>query len=301
MKKRVISVFLILAILASCLMVGCSNKDAQEQRMKGSKNVTINKNINSDYAIVMDITNNHVVFEKKAREKTKVASLVKIMTGIVVIENLKDLDKKIRLSPKVSSYLSNNGSGASHFQEGENPTGRDLIYGMLFNSAAECCLALAEEVSGSEPAFLKLMNNKAKELGMKDTTFGNTIGNDDPPCYTTVYDMAVLLKYALKNKTFKRVVTDSTYTIDSTNLNKESRTIENDTLALFEGDLAGVIGGKIGNTEEAELCLATYAKVNGIEYIGITSHAASTLINNNGHIDDARTLYNAIGASGQGK
>jgi len=179
---------------------------------------------------------------------------------------------------------------------GEKVTARDLLYGILYRSGAECCLTMAGKVSGSEQKFVKLMNEKAKEIGMAHTSFGNCIGLEKPACFTTVSDMSKLLCYALKNKTFREIYASDYYVIKPTNKSKTARIIKNRAVELFGADRAGVIGGKTGYTPAAEFCLTTIAKIGKREYICISAHA----VKRKGHllpqVDDARTVYRAIKA-----
>src|SRR5699024_6501471 len=127
-------------------------------------------------------------------EKIYPASLTKIMTAIVAIENLPDLDEQIYLSEDMFEKLYSENASMAGFLPNEKVAAIDLIYGALLPSGAESCIGLADAIAGSEKSFVKLMNEKAEELGMNDTHFTNSTGLHDRNHYTTVNDIAKLLK-----------------------------------------------------------------------------------------------------------
>lgn len=255
---------------------------------------SIDVDVFSDYMIVLDLTHNKVLFKKSADEKTRPASLAKMMTALVVIENTEDFDARLKIPHDIYSYLNGSGIAVAGFEDGEQLTVEDLLYGMLYKSGAECCLTLARNTAGSEAEFVKMMNEKAQEIGMKHTTFGNCIGLDYPACYTTARDWMRLTRYALKNEHFRKIFASTSYQIEPTNKCDETRTIQNAAVRRFGADRAGVFGGKLGNTAQAQLCLASIAKIGGGEYVCISMHAQRTEERYNPHVDDARAVYKQI-------
>ena len=185
------------------------------------------------------------------------------------------------------------------FLLGEKVTLKDLLYGTLLPSGAECCLALADRIAGSESKFVNLMNSKAKELGMNNTLFCNSTGLHNANHYSTVEDMAKLLKYALKNKEFRTIFTSRQYSISATNLHPDGLTFYSTMFSsMNDTEVVGgnVIGGKTGYTDEAGLCLASLAQIDGKEYIFVSAKAKGDHQTQPYHILDASNVYNQVGS-----
>lgn len=183
------------------------------------------------------------------------------------------------------------------FQAGETATVRDLLYGAMLPSGAECCEALAREVSGSEEAFVARMNQKAAELGMTGTHFCNPTGLHDPEHVSTVRDMARLTKAALQNETFRKLFTTERYTVPATNCHPQGFTMHSTLLSQLDGTelhSGRILGGKTGYTGEAGLCLASLAEVKGREYILVTAGAGGNHSTAPYHIEDAVTVYRRV-------
>jgi len=254
-------------------------------------------NLYSSNAILIRLKDNTVLMEKNSDEKIYPASLTKMMTAIVAIENLPDLNEKIELTWSMFEGLYQANASMAGFQAGEKVSAIDLLYGVMLPSGAESCIALADYIAGSEQNFVKLMNQKAKELGMKNTHFENTTGLHHDKHYTTVKDLAVLLSYALKNDTFWHVFTSPSYFVSPTNKHPEGITFYS-TLYEKLGNqniLGGeILGGKTGYTDKAGLCLASLAKVYEEDYILITAGAKGNHYSEQHNITDAITVYNSI-------
>lgn len=168
-------------------------------------------------------------------------------------------------------------------------------------SGAECCMAFADRIAGSEEAFVDMMNEKAAEMGMKNTHFCNATGLHDPDHYSTVKDISVLLRYALQYEDFRQAFSSSRYTTQPTNLHPDGFTFLSTMFRYMDsaGVVGGeIIGGKTGYTEEAGLCLASLAEVSGKEYILVTAKAKGTHRTEQFHILDAVDVYSQIGESG---
>ena len=167
----------------------------------------------------------------------------------------------------------------------------------LLPSGAECCEALAREVSGSEEAFVARMNQKAAELGMTATHFCNPTGLHDPEHVSTVRDMARLTEAALQNETFRKLFTTERYTVPATNCHPQGFTMHSTLLSQLDGTelhSGRILGGKTGYTGEAGLCLASLAEVKGREYILITAGAGGNHGTAPYHIEDAVTVYRRV-------
>lgn len=156
----------------------------------------------SRHAILLDAQSGRVLAQKRADERTAPASLTKMMTVLLAIETEPDLDKQVTLPEDIFPALQTEKASMAGFVPDETVTVRDLLYGAMLPSGAECCEALAQLVSGSEENFAALMNQKAAELGMKNTHFTNATGLTDTEHYSSAADMAKLLQAALHNTTF---------------------------------------------------------------------------------------------------
>lgn len=246
----------------------------------------------SPYSILADGNSGTVLAQHHAQHKIYPASLTKIMTAVVAIENTDDMNQVITLPQDIFQQLYAENASLAGFEPGEQVQLKDLLYGILLPSGAECCLAFANHISGSEEAFVKLMNQKAKDLGMKHTHFCNSTGLHNKRHYSTVKDISILLQYALKNDVFRSAFTSTQY--NATNgLTLYSTLFQNMQNAEITG--GEIIGGKTGYTKQAGLCLASAANVNGKEYILVTAKAAGTHQTKQFHILDAIYVYNQIG------
>ncbi|HHY81174.1 MAG TPA: D-alanyl-D-alanine carboxypeptidase [Clostridiales bacterium] len=254
--------------------------------------------LNSSNAILIRLKDNTVLMQKNSEEKIYPASLTKMMTAIVAIENLHDLNEKIKLTESMFKRLYEANASMAGFQPGEQARAIDLLYGVMLPSGAECCIALADHIAGSEQNFVKLMNQKAKALGMKNTHFENTTGLHNKNHYTTVKDMAVLLSYALQNDTFRETFTTFRHSTPPTNKHPGGITYYSTLYerlgnqSIIDGQ---ILGGKTGYTDEAGLCLASLAKVGKQEYILITAGAEGDNKSEQYNIIDAIKVYNSIG------
>ena len=180
---------------------------------------------------------------------------------------------------------------------GETVTVRDLLYGAMLPSGAECCEALARRVSGSEEAFVSLMNQKAQELEMLNTHYANPTGLTAPDHKTTVTDLAKLLCAALNNETFRTVFTTEAYTSTATPQHPEGLTFSSTLLSRLNGEeIPGgkILGGKTGYTSAAGLCLASLAEIGGREYLLITLDAPGDHSTEPFHIQDAVRVYRRL-------
>lgn len=253
--------------------------------------------LHSPHALLMEKDSNRILDSFHADEKIYPASMTKMMTAIIAIETLKDLDQKITVPEAIFPYLYAENASQAGFWEGETASVRDLLYGVLLPSGAECCLTLAYEIAGSEEKFVYLMNQKASELGMEHSHFVNTTGLHDDDQYTTCEDMAILFKFALQNKDFKEIVSTKKYTTAPTTYHPDglsfTSTIYN-SLKNIDSDYE-ILGGKTGYTGPAGQCLASYANVDGIDYVLITAKADGARVSKPYHVIDAITAYQQIG------
>lgn len=269
----------------------------QETRIYEEFNEITTDDLYSSNAILISLDDNEILLDKSSDEKIYPASLTKIMTAIVAIENLPDLDEQIYLSEDMFEKLYSENASMAGFLPNEKVAAIDLIYGALLPSGAESCIGLADAIAGSEKSFVKLMNEKAEELGMNDTHFTNSTGLHDRNHYTTVNDIAKLLKYALQNDIFREVYTSKRHTTKATNLRSDGITFQSTMFRKMKTDNVNngtIKGGKTGYTGEAKLCLASLAEIDGKEYILVTANADGSPYTEQFNILDAFTVYNQV-------
>ena len=256
--------------------------------------------LNSPNAILIRLKDDAVLMQKNSEEKIFPASLTKMMTAIVAIEDLPDLKEEIKLTDSTFQGLYETDASMAGFKPGEEVKAIDLLYGALLPSGAECCVALADRIAGSEQDFVERMNQKAAELGMYNTHFENSTGLHDENHYTTVKDLSVLLSYALQNDTFREIFTSSRHFTLPTNKHPDGITFystmfeELSKQNIVDGE---ILGGKTGYTNEAGLCLASLAKVGKQEYILISAGAKGDHQSEQYNITDALAVYDSMGKS----
>lgn len=247
----------------------------------------VDLNLVSDYALLVNLTTNEVIYEKNAHQRTYPASLTKMMTVLVAIEHR--VDGPITIDVDYNA-LAAEGAAIAGFVNGESVSYDDLLYGTMLPSGADAALMIAKVVAGSEEEFVALMNEKAQELGMKDTHFTNVVGLHDDNHYSTPWDLAILEKVALRNEEFREIFSAKSYTTKSlSRLTFTSRMFDRMEDSIFDG--GEVLGGKTGYTEEAALCLASYATDGKNEYALVTTHANGNPYTPQYHVLDALKAY----------
>lgn len=223
--------------------------------------------------IVMDLDSGRILYEKNANQKRLIASITKIMTAIVAIEE-GDLTEKITVGEEVLSMYGTN----IYVEVGEKMKLRDLLYGLLLRSGNDASVVIAKAIAGSEEKFVNLMNKKAQEIGMKNTIFKNPHGLDEETeNYSTAYDMALLSKYAYKNKTYRNIVSTDKYEV-STGKKTYLWYNRNKLLTTYEY----CTGGKNGYTPRAGKTLVTTASKKWLN-LTIVTLSDGDIYNN--HID----------------
>lgn len=256
--------------------------------------------LNSRNAVLMDLEAGEILADKGADEKVYPASLTKIMTAVLAVENIPDLQESITVPDGIFPGLYAEGASLAGFCPGEEAVGMDLLYGVLLPSGAECCLTLAGRIAGSEEAFVDMMNEKAGELGMDGTHFTNSTGLQDENHYSTVRDISTLLRYALENETFRQVFTSSRHSTSPSACHPEGFTFVStmfQEMSSAQVNGGEILGGKTGYTKDAGLCLASLAVIDGKEYILVTAHANGNHETKQYHVQDAVKVYDQIGKS----
>lgn len=232
--------------------------------------------ISSPSAIVIDSINGRVLYEKNGYEKRNIASLTKILTAIVTLENVK-LDEVVTIKTSSSSI----GGSTVGMSKGDEITVKALMYGMLMCSGNDCAYALAEYVGGDIETFAKLMTEKAKEVGAKDSNFKNPHGLDVEGHYSTAYDMALITRYALNNQVINEIVGTESTTIQ---FGKTVKTFSNTNRLLRTYSNAD--GVKTGFTNGANRCLIASATKDELRVIAVVLGSETTDI----RFNDAKTL-----------
>lgn len=262
MKKAWIS------LIVSALIVFITVKDTEAK--------SIELNIQSPSAILMDKDTGTVIFDKNSHEKLPPASMTKIMTMILIMEEIEKgtlrWDEKVRTSAKAASM----GGSQIFLEEGEEMTVEDLMKAIAIASANDASVALAERIAGTEEAFVKRMNEKAKELGLKNTHFKNATGLPEKNHYSTAFDMAIMAKELLKHEEitkFTSIYED--YLRENTD--KKFWLVNTNRLVKFYD---GVDGLKTGYTSEAKYCLTATAKRGNFRVISVVMGAKNTKTRN---------------------
>ena len=274
MKKSFINnLFICLLLLLSLSMIFSPFVNAEEEI----------PDIASPSALLMDYSSGKILYEKNINEKRYPASLTKIMTAIIVLENCELSDIATVSYDAVMSLSS--GYVTANLQIGEELTVEQLLYVLMVGSSNDAAIVLAEHVSGSVEKFADLMNEKAKELGCTSTNFVNPNGAHDENHYSTAYDLALMARYAMQNETFRTLVSTTSYTLPITNkYDREDRIFRttNSLLHLDTSDRADnyyyqyATGIKNGFTTPAGNCLIASANKNNLELITVVLGAGQT-------------------------
>lgn len=223
-----------------------------------------------------NLDQNYVIFNKNSTKRVPIASLTKIITCMVVLEECKDLEEEVAASASALAKLRGTNSSTAGTKAGEILTVRQLLNLMMVRSANEAALILAEHFGGGDiSAFVAKMNEFAERLGCENTHFVNPHGLDAENHYSTAEDLAVIIKYCLQNDTFREIVAQPEYTIEATNKRKETRYINTNNLLNVNSSFyyEPCKGIKTGSTTQAGYCLASYATKNGYTYLCIIMNA----------------------------
>ncbi|MCC8164323.1 MAG: D-alanyl-D-alanine carboxypeptidase [Lachnospiraceae bacterium] len=233
----------------------------------------------AESAIVMEASTGVILYAKSIDEQHYPASITKIMTVLLALENL-ELDEEVTFS-HTAVYTVEAGSSSIARDEGEILTVEECLYAIMLESANECANAIAEQVSGSIDAFVDLMNERAAELGCTGTHFTNANGLPDEEHYTTSHDMALITQEAIKYEEFRKISVTARYTLRATN-KKEEELVMNNHHYMISGNVSTsylddtVFAGKTGYTVAAQNTLVTCATRNGMDLIVVTMQTQGT-------------------------
>ena len=289
MRKRLSICFFCIILIFSCFSVSVS-----AFKPTGFE-------VNAEGALIASLDTGEVIYSKNADKKLYPASLTKIMTAVILLENTEDLDKEIiTVSYDAVHALDGTGSSMGGLFIDEQITARQALYMLMVKSANKCANAVAEHYGGSISGFIGMMNAKAEELGMTGTHYANAHGLHDPEHYTTVNDMYALVKHALSFSVFKEVTSTIRYNMAPTNKSPErllATTVflqdrHNAASASYYYPYAS--GIKTGYTDEAGRCLVSTASKGGYNYVCVLMN--STVRNDRGALvryefPDTQKLY----------
>ena len=249
----------------------------------------VNFNMFSGHALLINLTTGDILFEHASDVRVYPASLTKIMTVLLGIEQAYGATMTVRAD--FAQLIYDNASIVG-FEYGEQRLASEIFHGAMLPSGADATATIAYHVGGSYHGFVGLMNEKAQSLGMYDTHFMNASGLHHPNHYTTAYDIAILLSHALENSTFRTIFTTRVYSFINRSGEEQymhSTLFSNLWATEFEG--GEIVGGRTGFTYAAGRCLATLATNGYDEFILITLGANSIDEDGRTHIADAFTIY----------
>ncbi len=243
--------------------------------------------------INLDDASYPVVAQKNADEKLYPASLTKIVTTMVVLNNVKDLQAKTKMSQAAFDATLGTGAQVAGISVGDEHTIDELLYLTMVYSACDACQILAEYVSGTSAAFVDAMNKYVESLGCKNTHFTNPDGLHDSNHYTTARDMATITLAALKNSDFVKYSTTTEIKYGDLNLGHTNLMLHQGYLTYYYEYAQGI---KTGSTEQAEYCVITKASKDGYNYLAVVLKSPQQKINGESYetkcsFVDAKSLF----------
>ena len=267
--------------------------------------------IQSNNAVLVELGSYQAIAEKDADAKIYPASMTKVMTLLVACENVTSLTKKLTVTQEAIDYKSAQGGSGLLVDSslGDAFTIEDLLYILSYDSDTIACLLLAKEIAGSEAAFVDMMNAKARSLGLTSTHFTNSTGLHNEEHYSTCREMAAIMAYALDNTLARRILLSiETKSFKAYKGNTDEKTVtyyaspdwyQTDGGTRFKGNVkletVTVKGGKTGYTDEAGVCLVSYAESNstGKCYINvIVGKPKGSGVKESVSVADVKCIYN---------
>ncbi len=246
---------------------GSAEKSSEDDLWPGGPQIV------GEAGILMEVSTGTILYEKNIHQTYYPASITKILTVLVAIENC-DLEELVTV-PHEAVYMEDKGSHIA-LDEGEQITVKDCLYGIMLASANDAAYALAVHVGGSIDGFAQMMNDKAKELGCVDSHFTNPHGLPDENHVSSAYDMALITRAALSYDVFREIASTTYYEIPATELQKDQIPMSNHHKMLTAGKYhyEGAFAGKTGYTTVALNTLVTCAKRDDMELICVTMKTA---------------------------
>lgn len=256
---------------------------------------TVFPSLSSRCFLLTELSSGCEIAAQNAQDRIYPASMTKIMTALLAIERTADFSVVVTVPVDIFDAIYAADASTAGFEPGESATLEELLYGILLPSGSECCLTYARFIAGSEEAFVQLMNERAQELGMNDTHFDNCTGLPSENHYSTVRDMSILLRYALSNDTFRQVITSASFSVSPSAVHPDGFTLQSTLFHALQQvpvpEGVTVLGGKTGHTDQAGLCLASFALAGGREYMLVTADAPGSDDTPPYHVMDAVSVY----------
>lgn len=255
--------------------VVCRFEETEDTAFIGAEEVI------STHAILVDESSDTIIASKNTKERILPASMTKVLTVLVAAEQIPEekLDDTFEMTLEITDYAYVNDCSSVGFLDGEKVPIRDLFYGTVMHSGGDAALGLAYYVAGSQEAFVELMNQKLEALGIADSThFTNCVGLYDEAHYSTVYDMAVIMKAAVQNDFCREVMSKHIYTTKPTTQHPEGIEISNWFLRKIEDKDTGgeVLCAKTGYIVQSKNCAVSYeTAAGGTPYICVTACSTS--------------------------
>ena len=275
MKKKIIAVILALFVLFAI--------PASAYELTGYE-------LHSSAVMLVSMDTGEVLYTENENEIRYPASITKLMTAIVMVENIADLDNTyITYTKTANNLILGTGSVVYNLQIGEKMKARDALASLLISSHGDVAYAIAEHVGGSIPKFVDMMNAKAAEMGLANTKYENPVGLHHDEHYTTAADIYKLAKYAFEIDVIKEMASKATYKMGATDVHGE-RTISNSNLMINPNSnvyYQPAVCGKTGFTDEAGRCLVSLATNDGYTYMAIVLNSKTIRGTRNEFIDSA--------------
>lgn len=277
---------------------GCHSVDAAMTLSPSEKKVETSKAV-----VLYERNSDTMLYAWNPDEKIYPTSMVKMMTALIAIEN-GNLDEEVTVTRKVLDQLPI-GTVSAGLKAGEKITLKDLLYCCMVQSANDATVVIANHIGGTAEEFVLMMNDKAQELGCKNTSYSNVHGLHDENTYTTARDICRLTEVALENEIFRTMFQTVTYTIPATNKSAE-RTITTTNHMMNPKNKKyydeRVTGGKTGATDQGGRCLALTAQANGMDILCIVMGAKPTVaedgtLSAHGSFEECLVLLNEAFAS----
>lgn len=239
--------------------------------------INLTTQLSSEYGILVELGENRIVAQKQCDTVMYPASMTKVLTLLVAVENLESLDETFQMTAEIVDPAYREGASMAGFVAGEIITAKDLLYGMVLPSGAEAAAGVAQLVGGTEEHFVELMNEKVAELGLTTAHFCNTSGLHDKDHYCTSKDMAIIMNAAIHNEVCKEILSTYQYTTQPTNKHPEGIPLTSTMFSRMTGEEPGtakILAGKTGFINESGNCLVSYGvSETGKEYILVTAMA----------------------------
>ena len=275
--KAIISVILLFSLSALCVTASGYDDGKALEALSVS-------GTSAESCVLYCLDTNETVYASNEKKRLPMASTTKIMTAVVTLEN-SELEQIVTVP---QSAVGTEGSSA-YLMKDERISVKDLLYAMMLESANDAAMVLALSVGGDMEGFVELMNSKASEIGMTDTSFANPHGLDDENHYSTAYDMALLCDYAMENEDFAEITGSYRYETETrlfVNHNRLLKTCE------------GVVGGKTGFTKRSGRCLVSVAVRDGVRMCAVTLNDPDDWKDHSALYDAAYDVYATVSLSG---